>query len=57
MEQFDVPVKVINCYTNTTKHMNLVGGCLGVEIIDNVYRPHFSFAVVEKEKREEKKRW
>lgn len=53
-EEIDVPIKLINLITNTIKDLNLVGGCLGVSVEDqNVYRPHFSFAIVQKGKQPE----
>ena len=41
-----MPIKVINLETKITKQMNLVGGCRGISIEKNVFRPHFSFAIV-----------
>lgn len=48
IEEIDVPIKVVNEITNTVKSLNLVGGCRGVSIENNVYRPHYSFSIVEK---------
>ena len=53
-----MPIKIINEITNTTKMVNLVGGSRGVSIeAGTIYRPHFSFAIVEKgHKRKNKSR-
>lgn len=53
MEQISVPIKVINEQKGTIKQMSLVGGCRGISVKNQVYRPHYSFAIVEK--KEEKK--
>lgn len=51
IEEISVPVKVVNINTKEVSHVHIVGGCRGVSVEDkNVYRPHFSYAVVEKKK-------
>lgn len=41
--------------TRVEKDFNLVGGCQGISIEDGkVYRPHFSYAIVEKKEVEKK---
>ena len=48
MSEINVPIKFINYQTGEQKMMDLMGGCKGVTIEDKfVYRPHFSFAIVE----------
>jgi len=47
VEEIEVPIKIINEITKTTKQVHLVGGCKGVSVSDKgVYSPHFSFAIV-----------
>jgi hypothetical protein len=53
-----VPIHYINLVTRKEKDFNLVGGCQGISIENGkIYRPHFSYAIVENkeaEKKEEK---
>jgi hypothetical protein len=49
-----VPIKVVSQLNNTVKHLNLVGGCRGMDVTGNVYRPHYSFSIVEKQQEKEK---
>jgi hypothetical protein len=49
IEEIDVPIKLVNEITKTVKNLNLVGGCRGVSLNGTVYRPHYSFAIVEKD--------
>lgn len=49
IEEIDVPIKLVNEITKTVKNLNLVGGCRGVSLNGAVYRPHYSFAIVEKD--------
>jgi hypothetical protein len=56
IEEIDVPIKVVNEITNTIKSLNMVGGCRGVSIENNVYRPHYSFSIVEKKENLGKRR-
>lgn len=48
IEEIDVPIKSVNEITNVVMNLNLTGGCRGVSIENNVYRPHYSFSIVEK---------
>ena len=49
IEEIDVPIKLVNEITQTVKKLNLVGGCRGISLSGNAYRPHYSFAIVEKD--------
>ena len=54
MEEIDVPVRYINLAKGYDKQLFIVGGCKGVSVEkEKIYRPHFSYAVVEKKKRED----
>jgi hypothetical protein len=47
--EIEVPIKRIEEATGDVRMLHLVGGCKGVSVEDQkVYRPHFSFAVIEK---------
>ncbi len=49
VEEIDVPIKHVIAGTGKVTWMYLLGGCRGVSVEDEkVYRPHFSFAIVEK---------
>ena len=48
MKQISVPIKVINELLGTVKQMSLIGGCRGISVKNTIYRPHYSFAIVEK---------
>lgn len=44
-----MPIKYVDKPTKKVTNMALVGGCRGVSVEDQkVYRPHFSFSIVEK---------
>ena len=48
MSEINVPILFINRINGDKKMFDLVGGCKGVSIEDeHVYRPHFSYAIVE----------
>ena len=48
MSEINVPILFINRINGNKKMFDLVGGCKGVSIEDeHVYRPHFSYAIVE----------
>ena len=48
MSEIKVPVKFKNKFTGKRMMVDIVGGCKGVSIEDKfVYRPHFSYALVE----------
>ena len=50
-----MPIKYINLITREKKVVSLVGGCKGVSIEDHyVYRPHFSYAIVDNKAETEK---
>lgn len=55
MEQISVPIKVINELKGTVKQMSLIGGCRGISVNKSIYRPHYSFAIVEKAEKNIKK--
>lgn len=47
LEQISVPIKAVNLMTGAEKKMSLIGGCKGISVKDSIYRPHYSFAIVE----------
>ena len=51
MTEISVPIHYIDLMTLDEKMVDLVGGCKGISIEDKyVYRPHFSYAIVDNKK-------
>ncbi len=49
VKEITVPIKQVIAGSEKTTQMYLVGGCRGVSVEDGrVYRPHYSFAILEK---------
>ena len=56
IEQMSIPIKLTNMLTGKETQLHLVGGCRGVSVEDkNVYRPHMSYAIIEKVEKKTKK--
>lgn len=53
LERISVPIKAVNMMTGTEKNMSLIGGCKGISVKDSIYRPHYSFAIVEMKEEKE----
>ena len=52
LEKIRVPIKVVNLMTGLNKQMSMIGGCRGISVKNSIYRPHYSFAVVEMKEKE-----
>jgi hypothetical protein len=48
VEEISVDINLKNLFTSEEKMLVLVGGTKGYSVQASIYRPHYSFAIVEK---------